>query len=135
VFSWQAHPARERVGQALAVVFLISALGFLSALLMGSPWWGILAAGLMVLGLNRFFFPSRFRIDEEGITAEFPMRSRRFAWVELQRFAHGPRGGYLSSRSRPSRLEGRRGLHILFGEARESVVPRIEARLPEGAGE
>jgi len=129
-YSWQAHPARERAGHAAAATFVVVVLGLLSGALMQSSWWGVLAVALMAAALNRFFFPSRFTIDDEGITARYPLRSRRLRWADLRRFVHDDEGGYLSTRARPSRLDAWRGMHLLFGRRREDVVPRILAHMP-----
>jgi len=131
-YSWQAHPARERAGHAAAAAFVVVVLGLMCGLLMQNSLWGVLAVAVMAAALNRFFFPSRFSIDEEGITARYPLRSRRLRWADLRRFAHDGEGGYLSTRTRPSRLDAWRGMHVLFGGRGEDVVPRIRARLPRG---
>jgi hypothetical protein len=133
VYSWQAHPARERAGQAVAAGLMVVCLSFLSAALMQHTLWGVIAVAILAIALNRFFFPSRFTIDEEGITARYPLRSQRFRWADLRRFAHDEDGGYLSTRARPSRLDAWRGMHLLFGGEREEAVRRIEAHLPEEA--
>ncbi|MFQ5653776.1 MAG: PH domain-containing protein, partial [Planctomycetota bacterium] len=82
-------------------------------------------AALLVLALNRFYFPSRFRIDDEGITARYTLRRQRCRWSEVRRFRHDERGAWLTPRSRPSRLDAYRGMHILFGRHREEVIERI----------
>jgi hypothetical protein len=131
-FSWQAHPARERIGHAAAALVAVMAMGVLSGLLMQSSLWGVLAVALLMLALNRFFFPSRFIIDGEGITAHYPLRRKRLCWTDLRRFARDESGGYLSTRVRPSRLDAYRGMHILFGREREAILTRIREHLPQG---
>ena len=101
---------------------------------MQNPWWGVLGAGIMLAALNRFFFPSHFEIDGEGITAEYPLRRLRLSWKDLRRFCHDRHGGYLSTRARRSWLDGYRGMHVLFGARRDAVIEQIRAHLPEGGG-
>lgn len=132
-FSWRAHPARECAGRATAAVLVIAALAFLAALLMRSSLWGVLAATVLMVALNRFFFPSRFAIDKEGITAHHPLRRQRLRWADLRRFAHDETAGFLSTRSRRSWLDSHRGMNVLFGDQRQSVIARIRGHLPEGA--
>lgn len=132
-FTWRAHPARQHPGKALAVGAVILALSGASVLLMQSPWWGLIAAGVLLVTLNRFYFPSRFRIDGEGITAQYPLRRQRIRWSDLRRFVHDSRGGYLSTRARRSFLDAYSGMHILFGGERESVIGRVRAAMASGA--
>jgi hypothetical protein len=131
-FSWYAHPLREHAIRGVIGMTIIAGFALFAAILMNSVVWGVLAAGVMVLLLNRFFFPSRFSIDEEGITAWYPLRRARFRWAELRQFVHDRHAGFLSTRAASSRL-GARGMHILFGDQRESVIARIERRVAEGA--
>ena len=109
-------------------------LGWPKLYLWGVLWWALLAAVVLVAALNRFFFPSRFVIDDQGITARYFFRRQRLRWDDLRRFAHDRNGGYLSSRSRRSWLDAYRGLHILFGEKRDAVIEHIRDRLPKGGG-
>ena len=133
-FSWQAHPLRERAGRALVGVLAVAALAAAAGQLMQNVWWSALAIAFLLLMLNRFFFPSRFVIDDEGITASYPLKRLRLRWIDLRRFVHDRYGAFLSTRARRSWLDGYRGMHILFGDQREAVIGRIRAHLPEGAG-
>jgi hypothetical protein len=128
-FTWQAHPARERAGGAalgLATILAVAVAAWWST---GVIWWGVLSLAVLLFALNRFFFPSRFVIDGQGITAKYPLRSKRLAWGDLRRFSVDDNGGFLSTRARRSRLDAYRGMHILFGADRDAVVDRIQARL------
>ncbi|MGH7200972.1 MAG: hypothetical protein ACREJB_10240 [Planctomycetaceae bacterium] len=127
--SWTVHPARERLGVAMGAVTVIVALAWLSAELMDALWWGLVVAGLMTLLLHRFLLPNSFRIDAEGITATRPWSEQRLRWSDIRRFVHDERGGLLSTRARPSLLDGFRGMHLLFGEDRERVIATIRERL------
>ncbi len=130
-FSWQAHPARERVGGALAGVGVIAAVGGAVYLSFGGGW-SSLSVIVLVGALNRFFFPSRFTIDPEGITARYPFRTQRFQWGDLRRWAVDRHGCYLSTRARRSRLDAYRGMHVLFGRCREAVLDGIRDHLAKG---
>ncbi len=130
-FSWQAHPARERVGGALAGVGVIAAVGGAVYLSFGGGW-SSLSVIVLVGALNRFFFPSRFTIDPDGITARYPLRNQRFRWGDLRRWAVDRHGCYLSTRARRSRLDAYRGMHVLFGRHREAVLEGIRDHLAKG---
>jgi len=130
--SWRACPARQRPAAALLAGLAIAAVALACAAL-GGVFWGILAVVVLLVSLNRFFFPSRFVIDSEGVTATYLLGTQRFAWSEIRRFSCDRHGLYLSTRSRRSRLDAYRGLHLLFGGRREEVLCRIRASLaPKG---
>ena len=73
----------------------------------------------MVFGasINRFFLPSTFKIDEDGITASYPLRSMRLKWKDLRRFLVGEQGGLLSRRARSSSMDVFTGMlkSVVFG--------------------
>ncbi|MHC4992543.1 MAG: hypothetical protein ACYTGC_16345 [Planctomycetota bacterium] len=133
-FSWQAHPAREHRGRAVAALAVVAAMAALSGLMMQSVGWGLLALLLLLAALNRFFLPTRFAIDDEGITARYPLRRMRFRWVELRRFALDDHGGYLSTRARRSWTDGYKGMHLLFGRQRDAVIEQIRAHMAHVGG-
>lgn len=133
-YRWRAHPAREHAGKALVAALLVGAIAVLAGLLMDSVWWGCGAFLAMLAALNRFFLPTGFAIDDEGITARYPFRRQRFRWSDLRRFAVDDHGGYLSTRARRSWLDAYRGMHVLFGAQRDAVVERIRRQLREGGG-
>jgi hypothetical protein len=124
-WTWRAHPARERPGAAtlggLAVVLLSGA----AALFFGHSAFALPAALFLLLSLNRFFFPSRFRIDSSGIHGDYPIGRKSFTWKDVRRVAEDDRGLWLSSRARPSRLDAYQGMHVLFGAQRAEVSTRI----------
>ncbi|MHC5114443.1 MAG: hypothetical protein ACYTGP_08460 [Planctomycetota bacterium] len=128
-FAWRAHPAREHAGRAVVALAVIALLAIVATFVGKSPWWALGTTLLMFLGLNRFFFPSRFSIDDDGITASYPLRSQRFLWVEGRRFVHDADGGLLSTRARPTRFEPRTSMYVLFGRHKDAVVGRIRTHL------
>ncbi len=131
-FSWQAHPASERPGPAILGAVTVLGVAAAASLSGGSWAWGMLALVVLLGTLNRFYFRSRFRIDAGGITARFPLGTRRFEWRLVHRFVVDAHGGYLSTRTKRSWLDAYRGLHVLFGDQRETVIERIRTHLREG---
>ncbi len=131
VFTWRAHPARERPWAAIGAFVIIAAVAAATMVLAGAWWWGVLAAVVLILALNRFFFPSSFSIEEDGVSASYLFGTKRFAWTDVRRFCHDRNGAYLSTRSQRSRLDAYRGIHLLFGDSRDEVLCRIRQRLAQ----
>ena len=128
-FTWHAHPASERTGPAVLSLVIVAALAAAVWTMVHSIAWAVVAAIVLVASLNRFYFRSRFEMDSTGITARFPLRTQRLRWSDTRRFVVADHGGYLSSRSKRSRLDAWQGLHILFGLQRTAVIERIQAHL------
>lgn len=124
---WRVHPARERIGAAVFAAVIIAAMIWLTAEIMENPWWGLLPAGFFLVTLQRFLFPSEFRIDEAGVSANSAFSTSSIRWNEIRCFQHDQRGAFLSSRRRPSMFDGFQGLHLVFAGNRDEVVARINA--------
>jgi hypothetical protein len=128
---WSAHPFRERPRAGWGALVLIVAFAGLIYASFRSLAWSILALLVLILALNRFFFPSRFRADREGITARYLLSRKHYPWSSVRRFLYDARGGFLSTRARRSRLDAFQGLNILFGSRREEVIEFVKLRLGE----
>lgn len=133
IVDWTAHPARQRPEQAVLALGLVAVFSIAVLLSAQSVLWACFAAALLLVALNRFFLPSRFVLDAEGITARYPLRTASRRWADLRRFHVDEYGGYLSTHAQPSRLDAYRGIHLLFDEQRETIVREIARRLPEEA--
>ncbi len=132
-FTWHAHPAGERTGPAVLGLVIVAALAAAVWMAVHSIAWTVVSAIVLMAALNRFYFRSRFEIDSDGITARYPLRTKRLRWSDTRRFVVDDHGGYLSSRSKRSRLDAWQGLHILFGRQRTAVIERIQSHLGEGS--
>ena len=125
IFSWRVHPFRERIGVACFAVGVLGAMAWLAAELMQSLWWAVIAFLFLVASLNRFFLPSEFQIDDDGVSVRSFFKVSRLRWPQIRRFSHDEHGGFLSTRTRDSFFNSFQGIHLLFGENREAVVNRI----------
>lgn len=133
LYSWQVHPARERGGTALLTAGFIALVAWLVIELMEQPAWGVFAVIVLGAGCNRFFLPTKYQLDEEGISARYPLRTVRYEWTELRRFLYDSTGGFLSPRVRRSLLDEYRGISLLFPEDAPNIIQEIRSRLPAEA--
>jgi hypothetical protein len=133
LISWQVHPARERWKAALAATTLIALASWLTAQIMEQPGWGVFAFGVLVIGCNRFYFPTRYDLTHEAVTARFPLRTVSYRWQDLRRFVYDETGGFLSPRSKSSFLDEYRGISLLFPEDSAKIIQTIRGHLPPEA--
>ncbi|RMF71894.1 MAG: hypothetical protein D6744_17405 [Planctomycetota bacterium] len=89
--------------------------------------WSIGAAVVMCLALSRFFFPTRYRIDGEGVTAWTALTTRSIAWRDVRRIEVGGHAAWISPSRQRNWREARRGVHVLFGDAASDVRARLLA--------
>ena len=114
------------MGAAVLALTAIAGLACLTAGLMQDIAWGIAAAGGLFVALRRFFLPSTYSIDGEGIAVQCAWSRHTCRWCDVRRFLQDRHGGYLSTRARGSAADAFRGVHLLYGDNRDAVVARIE---------
>ena len=129
ILAWTAHPARAHLGRAIAALVVVALVGMGVALTAGDWLPGLLGGMLLLASMQRFFFPSSFAIDEEGITAKHLLTSKRLLWRDVRRIASDAHGGYLSTRATPNWTDTYRGVHVVFGDEREQAVAAIHAQM------
>ena len=135
--QWSTHPVREHPRRAVAASLAVVVCGLMVATSFKTPLTGVLtglgAIVILLLTLNRFFLPSVFAIDASGITARWPMKTRSLPWSKIARFAHDDEGGFLFTRTHPSRWRADNGIPVRFGTLGTKAVAAIKAHLPERA--
>jgi Bacterial PH domain len=132
-FTWTVHPARRRPAAAVGAALVIAAFAALVGIESADIWWPLLSVAVLVLALNRFFFPSRYEVDAEGITVRHACRTRRLTWRQVRRFAHDGRGGMLSTRGRPSRFSASGTITLLFDDDAPRAIERIDRAIRRAA--
>ena len=131
-YEWTAHPLREHPAKGVLAIVLVLACGVLVGLIVDAPTVGPIAAGgailFLFITLNRFFLPSRYRMDEHGIAVRYPLRTRVLRWSEIKQFRHDQEGGYVSPRLRGGIFDTAR-ISLLFGRHGSEVISRIDAAI------
>jgi hypothetical protein len=127
---WTAHPARRRPQDVflVAAVVLVSAWAVLVTL--DSAFLAALAAVILVVAVAPFLFPTRYRLDDDGVEEHRLWTRKRRRWADLRRVQVGPGAALVSPFATPSFLDRHRGvLMYLDGADREQVVAVLKARI------
>jgi len=146
--EWEHHPWREHSRSTMVTSVAITLLLVLIAAFpetVGVPPLALAVLLLMVGGsLGPAWWPSRFRVDDSGVSARQPFVWRRMPWSEVKRatFVPGRPGGwrglgrapeslFVSPLSRPGRLDAFRGMHLDLpsGAGRDALREALRHRL------
>jgi hypothetical protein len=129
IFQWKAYPAKERSRSAITGGLIILFLAVIIFLVFKSWILALLSIFVLVLRLNRFYFPSSFSIDSEGISAKYLLNTQYMNWNDVKRIVNDENGAYLSERTISSRWDAFRGMHILFGNDSDKVRSLLKTGL------
>lgn len=132
-FEWTAHPLRTQPLKAIVAIGLVVFCGVLVGAIVADPVLSPWAAGgsilFLFMTLNRFFLPSKYRMDQHGIAVRYPLRTRVLRWSEIKQFRHDQEGGYISPRLRAGVFDTA-GISLLFSAAHATdIISRIEASI------
>jgi len=127
--EWVCHPAQRRPRAAVILtLFLLLLLAGIYASFMDVFLTGL--AMLILLGsLAPFYFPTSYRMTEDGISIRTVTGSREKTWDRYRRYEADRYGVLLSPFDAPSRLDKFHGLNLRFDTLdRERVLDFIRQR-------
>ncbi len=130
--AWTAHPLMRRRLRGAITLAAILTVAVVLGVYMRSPFWGAFAAMVLVLSLEGFYLPTRYRLDSEGIQVRKAFSRSSMPWEKFRRVYEDGNGLTLSPYRHRSVLEPYRSARLLFdgGEA-EAVKAAVRRRLPE----
>ncbi len=131
ILVWRSWPAAERPAQALAVALALLAGALGLGAYGGDLFLGGVGLTILLLSLSAYFFPTRYRIDANGIEAASSFGVRRRNWTALRTYADDRRGVTVSPYRGRHWLETHRGIRLLYGPevGRDAVVGALAIRL------
>ena len=92
---------------------------------------GVVLTIVLIASIATFLFPSRFTIDDSGVTASYPLRKKFYEWSQIRRLKMFQHSAYMFKRKKPSNLDGWTGLALFFNADREEIVKRLNQFLSE----
>jgi len=92
VIRWTVQPLIERPARALLALAAIAALSIAVAAFASEALWGLVAALVLGIALNRAFLPSRYALEPGALVVDHPLRRRTLEWSTLDRIAFDEHG-------------------------------------------
>jgi len=131
--EYRSLPLRDDYPRSLALVAIVLAICIGLAVSFGAAGYGALAIGLLGIMLARYFVPTRYVLDDEGVRARFLGREVARPWSEVRSIYAHRDGVHLSPFERPSTLDPFRGLYVRFAGNREAVLAHCERHVRKAA--
>lgn len=94
-----------------------------------SAFFGLLAFVVMLVSLAKFYFPTHYRLSENGVTVRTTTQTLTKNWSAYRSFYPDKNGILLSPFAEPSRLENFRGLFIMFNGNKEQVTEFVKSHI------
>lgn len=108
--TWVSHPLREEsVAKSATLMVVILCVSLIVGMSFQSGAFAFVALALLVVAMARYFFATRYVLDEAGVGISHLGVRRHYAWAQFRRVARHPNGVFLSTFAKPHRLDPFRG--------------------------
>lgn len=124
VIRWSSCPFADEPWSKTSLLLVILAVTISVA-----AWiervYGVLAAGLLLIGLGPYFFRTRYEVSADGgVKVRFPLFTRSRPWSLYKRYVVQRGGIFLSQFPAPSRLDSFRGDFLRYAPDAPTPVDR-----------
>lgn len=129
VMQWVCHPLKRKPMVSIAVTLFVVVIVGLVYLLTVSPMFSLLALIIMMGSLAKFYFPTRFKMSDRGVTIKTTTQTLFKEWKIYRSCYPDKKGVLLSPFLGPSRLENFRGLYVMFEGNGDAVTSFVRERI------
>ncbi|MBD3217965.1 MAG: hypothetical protein GF310_06760 [candidate division Zixibacteria bacterium] len=122
LYEWVFHPAKaNRLVTSLVTLFLFLLL-VIVYWLTESRFFTIIGAVVLLASMRSFYFPTTYKLYDDYIEVIYTISRIKKNW-NIYRSIYPERNGvFLSTFTRPSRLENFRGLFLRYGEGDPDTI-------------
>ena len=134
-YEWTAHPVKRRPHDLMLVAMVVLFASWAVLVSLESAFLAALAGVILIVSVLPFLAPTRYRLDDDGVSERRLGRRRFRAWRDLRRLQIGPGAALVSPFARRNWLDRYRGVLLyLDGADRERVVQILRARIAPPPG-
>ena len=123
--EWRVHPARDRPMMGGIVLAIILVLSVLAGVWTRVWFWGVFSFLVLFLSLEPFYFPTRFRLEEKGLTVVRRFSKSEREWKIFRRCELDLDGITLSPYRKRGFMDPYRSIRIRFGGMNRDEVARF----------
>lgn len=120
--TWTAHPVKRRPLISAAVTIFVVMVVVVVYYTTMSRTFAILAMVVLLASLAKFYFPTTYIMDAEGLTIGSTSQKIKKEWSQFRSCYPDKNGILLSPFPSPSRLESFRGVFVMFEGNSEQVT-------------
>ncbi len=107
---WTSHPLREEpLAKSVLLVLIILSVALIVGVSFQSITFAFLSLVLLTAAMSRYFFITRYVLDDRGFTISHIGMCRQYLWTNFRRATIHPDGIFLSPFVKPHRLDTFRG--------------------------
>lgn len=129
VLEWTCHPVKRKPLVSAAVTVFIVVVGITIYSMTDSNLFTVLGLVILLMSLAKFYFPTKFKLSDRGITIKTTTQSVFKEWKIYRSCYPDKKGILLSPFVDQSRLENFRGLYVMFEGNADEVTSFVRVRI------
>lgn len=132
IYEWVFFPARANWFVTILVSIFLFCLLVIVYWLTASRFFTIIGAVVLLASMRSFYFPTTYQLYEDKVKVTHTVSSISKNW-SLYRSVFPERNGvFISTFTRPSRLENFRGLFLRYGDGdRDKILEIVQSKVGE----
>ena len=129
---WRSHPIVGEYPRSLLCPAIVLAICVGVYYSFESLGWALLSAGFFAVSLARYFLPTSYELNADGVRVSFFFTVKSIRWSSVRRVDGHRQGLHLSPFERPSLLDSFRGTFLRFRDNADEVVSFVESKVGTG---
>ena len=128
--TWTSHPLKnEPRTKSACLIFIILTTSLIIGWSFHSTPFAGLSFVLLTAAMSRYFLPTRYTLNNQGITLSFIGSNRTFLWSQFSRADQHNDGIFLSPFNTPHRLDTFRGQFLKTGVQTKEIFHVVQQHL------
>ncbi len=127
--EWTVHPMKRHRWVTILVTIFIFVVSAVVLYTTESRWFAVFAMVVMMLSLAKFYFPTHYKLDDEGVFIRTTTQKLHKPWSQYRSCYADKNGVLLSPFAEPSRMENFRGLYVMFWNNKDEVTAFVKSQI------
>ncbi len=133
ILCWRAWSAARRPTVAIVVAIFLLGLVIAVHIAYRNAIYPVMTFIVLAGAVCPYYLPTRFTVDQEGITVSSLLGKRKKLWRSLKAyFPDGDGGVLVSPLVRRSLLSMARGIYLPYANNRDRLLDYLRQHLPQG---
>ena len=125
--SWSVHPLLQNsITRSVSIVSIIIFVSLVASHSFSHLGYGIISACCLLSSMARYFLPSHYTVDEQGLRCELLWHTTFREWSYFGRGEIRTYGIFLSPFVCPSRLDTFRGIFLPFNNNEDILLSFVK---------
>ncbi len=123
--EWKTHPLTEKPVRSVLLIATLTVIGYFVPVIFKAGLFLILYVIIMLFNFAAYWFPTHYRLDDEGIRIKRLWVKVVKSWADYKKVYFDPNGFFLSPFAKKNYLERTRGIYVICPPEKYEAAKKI----------